>query len=144
MEIIDTIYLIAYFRPSDPLHENAIAYLENLGDDRVVSQASLMEFDLLMKTRGLESEERRKTWLILHKLIDASTIEPVTPLDMAIATYLVTTYNLDYFDSLISAQCIVREAKPLTTDKEILDVVSKRGQILSALRRQMSYFTGLE
>ena len=63
---------------------------------------------------------------------------------MAIATYLVTTYNLDYFDSLISAQCIVREAKPLTTDKEILDVVSKRGQILSALRRQMSYFTGLE
>jgi len=144
MEIIDTIYLIAYFRPSDPLHENAIAYLENLGDDRVVSQASLIEFDLLMKTRGLESEERRKTWLILHKLIDASTIEPVTPLDMAIATYLVTTYNLDYFDSLISAQCIVRKAKPLTTDKEILDVVSKRGQILSALRRQMSYFTSLE
>jgi len=36
MEIIDTIYLIAYSRPSDPLHENAIAYLENLGDDRVV------------------------------------------------------------------------------------------------------------
>ena len=144
MEIIDTVYLIAYFRPSDPLHENAIAYLENLGDDRVVSQASLIEFDLLMKTRGLESEEMRKTWLILHKLIDASTIEPVTPLDMAIATYLVTTYNLDYFDSLISAQCIVREAKPLTTDKEILDVVSKRGQILSALRRQMSYFTSLE
>ena len=108
------------------------------------SQASLIEFDLLMKTRGLESEKRRKTWLILHKLIDASTIEPVTPLDMAIATYLVTTYNLDYFDSLISAQCIVRKAKPLTTDKEILDVVSKRGQILSALRRQMSYFTSLE
>ena len=61
MEIIDTVYLIAYFRPSDPLHENAIAYLENLGDDRVVSQASLIEFDLLKKTRGLESEERRKT-----------------------------------------------------------------------------------
>ena len=61
MEIIDTIYLIAYFRPSDPLHENAIAYLENLDDDRVVFSASLTEFDLLMKTRGLESEERRKT-----------------------------------------------------------------------------------
>ncbi len=144
MEIVDTVYLIAYFRPSDPLHENAITYLENLGNDRVVSQASLIEFDLLMKTRGLESEERRKTWLILHKLIDVNTIEPVTPLDMAIATYLVTTYNLDYFDSLISAQCIVRKAKPLTTDKEIIDIVSKRNQVLSAFRRQTSYFTSLE
>ena len=63
---------------------------------------------------------------------------------MAIATYLAIIYNLDYFDSLILAQCVVRKAKPLTTDKEILDVVSKRGQILSALRRQMSYFTSLE
>ncbi|RLE67565.1 MAG: hypothetical protein DRJ43_07205 [Thermoprotei archaeon] len=97
-----------------------------------------------MKTRGLESGERRKTWLILHRLIDVNTIEPVTPLDMAIATYLVTTYNLDYFDSLISAQCMVRKAKPLTTDKEIIDVVSKRSQVLSALRRQTPYFSSLE
>ena len=61
MEIIDTIYLIAYSRPSDPLCENVIAYLENLDDDRVVFSASLTEFDLLMKIRGLEGEERRKT-----------------------------------------------------------------------------------
>ena len=40
MEIVDTAYFIAYFKPSDPLHEDAIAYLENLGGDRVVSQAS--------------------------------------------------------------------------------------------------------
>ena len=37
MEIVDTVYLIAYFKPSDPLNEDAIAYL---GGDRVVSQAS--------------------------------------------------------------------------------------------------------
>ncbi len=93
-----------------------------------------------MKTRGIRIKERRKTWLILHKLIDADKIEPITPLDMAVATYLVANYSLDYFDSLISAQCIVREAKPLTTDREIIGVVSKRSQILSALRRYISFY----
>jgi len=143
MEIVDTVYLIAYFRPSDPLHEDAIMYVENLGDGRVISQASLIEFDLLMKTRGIKSEERIKTWLILHRLIDANAIEPVTPLDMVVAAYLVTNYHLDYFDSLISAQCIVRKAKPLTTDNEIIEVVSRRNQILLTLRTKYSILSSL-
>jgi len=87
-----------------------------------------------MKTRRLKSEERLKTWLVLHRLINTNTIEPITPLDMAIATHLVTNYNLDYFDSLISAQCITRKAKPLTTDREIIDIVSKREQIITTLK----------
>lgn len=138
MEIIDTVYLIAYFKPSDPLHRDAITYIENLGDERVISQASLIEFDLLMKTYGIKDEERIKTWLVLRRLIDADMIEPVTPLDMVIATYIATNYNMDYFDSLISAQCIIRRANPLTTDREIIDVVSKRDQILATLRKRFN------
>lgn len=129
MEIIDTVHLIAYFKPSDPLHRYVITYIKNLGDEKVISQASLVEFDLLMKTCGIKDEERIKTWLVLRRLIDAVMVEPVTPLDMVIATYIATNYNMDYFDSLISAQCIIRRAKPLTADREIIDVVSKRDQI---------------
>ncbi len=135
MEIVDTVYLVAYFKPSDPLHEDAVSIIENLGDGRVISQTSLIEFDLLMKTRGLSSDERLKAWFVLYKLIDIDTIEPVTPLDIIVATYLTTDFKLDYFDALIAAQCMVRKAKPLTTDKEIIDIVSRRDDIILELRK---------
>ena len=135
MEIIDTVYLVAYFKPSDPLHEDATYLIENLDSNKVVSQASLIEFDLLMKSRGLSDDERLKVWLILHGFIGKDSIEPITPLDIIVATHLTTNYKLDYFDALIAAQCIVRGAKPLTTDREIVNTISKREEILSELEK---------
>jgi len=61
VEIVDTVYLVAYFRPSDKAHDNAISIIENLGNGRVISQVSLIEFDLLMKSRGFSYDKRMKT-----------------------------------------------------------------------------------
>ena len=58
MEIVDTVYLVAYFRPNDPLHDRAIEVLEGLDEERRVSQAALIELDLLMKSRGFNYRER--------------------------------------------------------------------------------------
>ena len=124
-EIVDTVYLIAYLRPSDPLHSRAMEIMESLGGHRRVSQASLIELDLLMKSRGFTTEERLKTWTFLRKIIPTEAIEPVNPQDFAIATLLTEKYGLDYFDALIAAQCITRNAKPLTTDKEIIEAITK-------------------
>ncbi|MHA1595888.1 MAG: type II toxin-antitoxin system VapC family toxin [Candidatus Baldrarchaeia archaeon] len=135
MRIVDTVYLVAYFRSSDRLHGDAIRVIEGLGGDTVVSQAALLEFDLLMKARGFSDDERRKVWLVLHRFISRETVEPVTPLDMAVAAVIIASYGLDYFDALVAAQCVVRGAEPLTTDKEILGVVSRRGEVLSELER---------
>lgn len=125
MEIVDTVYLIAYLRPSDPLHTKAVEIIESLGNHRKVSQASLIELDLLMKSRGFTIDERLKTWTLLEKIIPIEAIEPVSPQDFAIAVILAEKHGLDYFDALIAAQCITRNAKPLTTDKEIIKIVSK-------------------
>ena len=46
-------YLIAYLNPEDPLHRDAPKVIEKLGDKRGVSQASLIELDLIMKSGGL-------------------------------------------------------------------------------------------
>lgn len=135
MEIVDTVYLIAYFKPSDPLHEDAVRIIENLGEERRVSQASLIEFDLLMKSRGLVFSERLKTWMLLNILINSDSIEPVLPLDMIIALHLYEKYSLDYFDALVAAQCIARNAKPLTTDKEITQAIARKKEIISDLRK---------
>lgn len=79
MEIVDTVYLAAYFRPSDPLHNQAENIIENLGADRKISQAALIELDLLMKTRGLTPQERIQVWKILSLFITPDTVEPLTP-----------------------------------------------------------------
>ncbi|MCD6195954.1 MAG: PIN domain-containing protein [Staphylothermus sp.] len=135
MEIVDTVYLVAYFKPSDPLHEDAVRIIENLNEERRVSQASLIEFDLLMKSRGLRLNDRLKAWMVLNKLISNDSVEAVLPLDMIIALYLYEKYSLDYFDALIAAQCIARNAKPLTIDKEIIQTIARKEEIINDLRK---------
>ncbi len=46
---MDTVYLVAYFRLSDPLHRDAVKIIEGLSKNRKITEASLIEFDLLMK-----------------------------------------------------------------------------------------------
>jgi len=137
IEIVDTVYIIAYLRPSDPLHHVAKKVIESLGNQRKVSQAALIELDLLMKSRGLTTVERLKTWTLLGAIIPAEGIEVLTPDDFAMATVLIENHMLDYFDSLVAAQCIIRGARPLTTDEDILDVISKttREELLERIRR---------
>ena len=135
MEIVDTVYLVAYFRPSDPLHNQAENIIENLGADRKVSQAALIELDLLMKTRRLTLQERIQVWKILSLFITPDTVEQLTPLDLAAATYLSQTYQIDYFDSLIAAQCMLRAANPLTTDPAIKETLRRRKTIQENLKK---------
>jgi len=131
LEIVDTVYLIAYLRPSDPLHDEAVNVLSGLGKARRISEASLIELDLLMKVRGFTPIERAKTWRLLEKIIPPDALEPLTSRDYTVAAILADKYELDYFDSLIAAQCIVRKAKPLTTDERLAKAASESaGELL--------------
>ena len=136
LEIIDTVYIVAYLRSSDPLHSEAKSVMEELRPHRRVSQASLLELDLLMKSRGFTLAERLKTWILLEKIIPNELVELLNPQDLTIAVILTEKYGLDYFDALIAAQCITRNAKPLTTDKDIIEAVSKtsKDKLLSELK----------
>ena len=125
MEIVDTVYLVAYLNPEDPLHEEAVDILDGIGGERRVSQAALLELDLIMKSRGFSLEERVDTWTLLSALLDGH-VEPLTPNDFGLAAILSEVYGLDYFDSLVSAQCINRSAKPLTTDNAIIKAVEEK------------------
>ena len=87
MEIIDTVYLIAYLNPDDPRHEEALEIINDLGMRRV-SQAALIELDLLMKSRGFSPDERRRTWSIMERIIPRDSIEVLIPLDFFTATML--------------------------------------------------------
>ena len=135
MEIIDTVYLVAFLIDSDPLHDKAVQLIESLSLTRKISQASLLELNLLMKTRGFNWKQRLRTWLLLSSLIPKDLIEVILPLDLSLAAFIVYKYKLDYFDAIISAQCILRNAKPLTTDREILQMTSKSFEVLEEFKQ---------
>jgi len=122
VEIIDTVYLVAYLNPADRLHNEAARIIESIGETGRVSQAALLELDLLMKSRGFTLSERRDAWTLLSALV-GNYVEPVLPSDFSLAAILAETHGLDYFDSLVAAQCINRGAEPLTTDEQITRVV---------------------
>jgi PIN domain nuclease of toxin-antitoxin system len=125
VEIVDTVYLIAYLNPDDPLHREARSIVEGVGGGRRVSQAALLELDLLMKSRGFTVEERLDTWQLLSILLGRESVEPLYPEDFALAAVLAEREGMDYFDSLIAAQCINRRAKPLTSDQAIIKAVER-------------------
>ena len=125
MELVDTVYLVAFLNPEDPRHEEAAELLSGLGTGRRVSQAALIELDLLMKSRGFGPEERESVWLVLAQVIPGGAVEPLVPRDFAVAVELHESRGLDYFDALVAAQCLVRGAKPITTDAAILKILEK-------------------
>ena len=142
MEIIDTVYLVAFLIDSDPLHDKAVQLIESLSLTRKISQASLLELNLLMKTRGFNWKQRLRTWLLLSSLIPKDLIEVILPLDLSLAAFIVYKYKLDYFDAIISAQCILRNAKPLTTDREILQMISKSFEVLEEFKQYQDSLIG--
>lgn len=135
MELVDTVYLVAFLNLDDPLHEEAVELLSSLGARRRVSQASLIELDLLMESRGFSSEERSTAWLVLEHTIPQSAVESLAPRDFAVAAELQEAESLDYFDALVAAQCIVRGAKPATTDAAIVKTFEKHRKAFTGSAR---------
>ncbi len=69
-------------------------------------------------------------WLVLAEVVPSELVEALTPRDFAVAVELHEVGGLDYFDALVAAQCVVRGARPLTTDSAILRAVegARRGR----------------
>ncbi len=71
-------------------------------------------------------DQRIKMWHLLNGVIDGS-LEPLS-LRYCVGAFL-SSKGLDYFDSLIAAQCLVR-GKLVTTDQEIIEVVMRSEELL--------------
>jgi len=121
VELVDTVYLVVFLNPDDPRHGEAVELLSGLGASRRVSQAALIELDLLMKLRGFSPEERGSAWLVLAQVVPENAVEPLVPRDFAVAVELREAEGLDYFDT----QCAVRGTKLVTTEAAIFKVLER-------------------
>ena len=76
--------------------------------DNLISIFALIEFDVVLKFRGLSTQERSEKHALLLSSYPLAT-ERVTrpsPPTFVLAARLEEDYNLDYFDSLVAADAL--------------------------------------
>ena len=120
--IIDTVVLIAFSNESDPLNEKASEYMFEIGIglDILVPSATLLEFDLELKTHGVEDKDREKLHSALKHLIPVNRVLPLTPAVLERASQISpkASWRGAYFDTLIVATGLESgAASALSTDR---------------------------
>jgi predicted nucleic acid-binding protein len=126
MPVIDTMVLFAAANTTDRWHliGKKALLLVNTDMNWWVPSFSLLEFDLILKSRGQTPEQRMEKYgLLLHdypNIIEASY--PVTPLIMHEVGRLESVYELDYFDAGVIATSLALDGKVATKDRQIQKV----------------------
>lgn len=120
MRLLDTVALIGYLNPKDREHRRSVEYVEMVSseDGVFVPAFSLIEADLVMKTRGYSNPERELSWRALETMIQPPKIA-VHSISSIYAALDLQDEGMDYFDSLLTSLARETESTVITTDKAI-------------------------
>ena len=81
---------------------------------------ALMEFDVVLKSRGFSAKERREEMTLLT--IDfprvSTSMHPISPKTFYLASLYEEQFGLDYFDSLLAAEASEHDGAIVSTDRE--------------------------
>jgi len=123
MPVLDTMVLFGAADPEDIIHDQAKAYLNKVtptGEFWIPSFA-LIEFDLVLRSKGKDPKERMGTFLLFQK--DYSEITSrclsITSAILYHLARLENNYAIDYFDAGIVAQALALDGIVVTKDKAI-------------------------
>lgn len=123
MRIVDTVVLIAFRDRNDPHFKKANEHVIEIGlsQDVLVPSATLMEFDLELKSHGESGESRADIHSTVSGLIPPGKVLSLTPgvLRRAAALSKTADWRGSYFDTLIAATGLEFGAdEAITTDRK--------------------------
>jgi predicted nucleic-acid-binding protein len=124
MRLIDTVALIGYLNSEDKQHRRSVEHIGEVSseDDVFVPDFSLMEADLVMKTRGYSASEREISWRALETKIPSPKVAAHS-ISSIYGALELQDEGMDYFDSLITSLARETDSSVITTDKAIAAVV---------------------
>ncbi len=119
MPILDTVVLFAAADPLDRFHKDGVRQLGRVGGKLLVGTFALMEFDVVLKSRGLSAAERMKEMALLMKDYPgvASSVHPISPSTLYLAALDEQEFGLDYFDSLMAAEAAEHDGEMVSSDR---------------------------
>lgn len=116
--LIETDVFVAAIDHEDPHHEEAREVIT--GYSIVLSPYTLIEMDLLIRSRIIIVKDYCQFWYKVHSLLDQYKIRIIipSPLHHAEAQEIRARYDLTYFDSLHAAVAIVNKMKLVSYDEK--------------------------
>jgi len=120
MPILDTVVLFGCADSKDRHHERAVKHLQTISESTTyLATLALMEFDVVLKSRGIGFENRMMKHAALIR--DYPNIEDkvagLTPSTFYLAAKLEDEAGLEYFDAGIAAEALQLDGKIISTDK---------------------------
>ena len=129
MPIADTELLFA-LNPRDPKHRYALNCLKEIAD-LVVPDTAILEFQIVLRSRGRSLLQVRKALLAIHEILASYGVREVKTINstmLALQCEIEETHKLSYFDSLIAASALTLDCK-IVSDNKDFDEVSELKRI---------------
>ena len=126
MPVLDTVILFAAADEKDERHQKALRYIESLKEkDVYIAGFALVEFDVVLKSRGYSFNKRMETHgLLIKDFPDAHVkVLPLNPSVFYLTARLEKELGLDYFDAGVAAEALCHDGVIVSTD-EAFDRVS--------------------
>lgn len=120
MPVLDTVVLFGAADPKDPAHGKSVTYLGLLSEPGYyLASFALVEFDIVMKSRGLTYRERMEKHALLARDYPASAakIRPLSPGILYLAADIEGEVGMDYFDAGVAAEAKVLDGEVVSTDR---------------------------
>lgn len=118
MPVVDTEVLFA-FNPGDPKHSRVLKLLSGRADV-VAPDVAMLEFQIVLRTRGRGVAQVKAAMLALHEALARHNVKEVKTLDsglLALQCELEERHGLSYFDSLVAAAALALDQRVISSDK---------------------------
>lgn len=125
MPVLDTVVLFAAADSKDRHHSVAKNHMKNVRKKNYrVSAFALLEFDIVLKSRGFSFDERMEKAALLIRDFPQVTkqISSITPATIYLTARLEKELSMDYFDAGVASEALQSDGVVVSTDR-IFDTV---------------------
>jgi predicted nucleic acid-binding protein len=119
LPVLDTVVLFGAADPKDPAHEKSLIYLSRLDQPGFyIATFALLEFDVVMKSRGYTYAERTVRHALFARDYPTSStkVRPLSPEILYLIAKLEGEEKVDYFDAGVAAEAQAYDGQVVSTD----------------------------
>jgi len=120
LPVLDTVVLFGAVDPEDAAHDKSKRFLARLGEpDYSLAGFALLEFDIVLKSRGFSYRQRMVQHALLAKDYPLSTVKvrPLSPTVLYLSARIEGEEEADYFDAGVAAEAKVLDGIVVSSDQ---------------------------
>ena len=120
MPVLDTVVLFAAADRKDKHNSVAINHMKNLSRKNYrLSTFAMLEFDMVLKSRGFSFDERMEKAALLIKDFPLATkrLSSITPATIYLTARLEKELSMEYFDAGVASEALQTDGVVISIDR---------------------------